>query len=95
MLRKNLNVAARTLRRAREHVLRVAPVLGVRYVACDCDDALEPGDGLLERIFATGVDDEPPTPVRERSHEGEAEASRRAGDDSHSCSHLSINYKLK
>ena len=61
-----------------------APVLRVGDVACDRKDAVEPGDGPLERSSAARVDDEPPAALCKRAGEGEAEPSRRAGDDSDS-----------
>ena len=57
------------------------PVLGVGDVAGNRDDTGEAGDGVLECLGASGVDDEPPATLREGVSEGAAEAARGPGDD--------------
>ena len=58
-----------------------AAVLRVGDVARDGDDAVEAGDGALERIAVARVDRQPPAALGQRTREREPEPARGAGDD--------------
>lgn len=67
-------------------------MLRIGHVARNRDDALEAGDGSLERGRSSGVDDDPPFPLRECADEGEAKAARGAGDDADGhCDHAAAS----